>query len=110
MTTENSKGRKDVGTSNISHVSREPLECIHVTTPYIGHIVKVTFRSSYNTYDLFSNITRLSSSLLNSVENNVIFVSIEEMNMSHEYENKHFLVKFLTKFMYIGHRLRFELD
>ena len=31
-TTENSKGMKNVGTSNVSHVSREPLQCIDATT------------------------------------------------------------------------------
>ena len=58
MTAENSKGMKDVGTSNVSHVSRKPLQCIQVTTPYAGHVVEVTFRSHYNAYDLFSNTTR----------------------------------------------------
>ena len=70
MTTENSKGMKDVGTSNISHVSKNPLQCIQVTTPYAGHVVEVTFRSHYNAYDLFSNKARLSSSLFNGEENN----------------------------------------
>ena len=73
MTTKNSKGMKDVGTSNVSHVSRDHLQCIQVTTPYAGHVVEVTFRSHYNAYDLFSDTTRLSSSLFNGGENNVIF-------------------------------------
>ena len=73
MTTENSKGMKDVGTSNVSHVSRNPLQCIQVTTPYTGHVVEVTFPSHYNAYDLFSNTTQLSSSVFNGGENNVIF-------------------------------------
>ena len=71
-TTENSKGMKDVGTSNVNHVSRKPLQCIHITAPYESYVVQVTFRSHHNAYDLFSN-TRLSSSLFNSGENNVIF-------------------------------------
>ena len=73
MTTDNSKIMKDVGASNVSHVSRNPLQCIQVTTQYAGHIVEVTFRSHYNAYDLFSNATRLSSGLFNGGENNIIF-------------------------------------
>ena len=49
----------------LSHVSRKPLQCIQVTAPYAGHIVEVTFRSHYNPYHLFSDTTRLSSSLFN---------------------------------------------
>ena len=73
MTTENSKGKKDASASNVSHVSRKPLQCIHITTPYAGHIVEVTSRNHSNAYDLFSNTTRLSSSLFSSGENNVTF-------------------------------------
>ena len=62
MMTENNKGMKDVGTSNVSHVSRKPLQCIQVAAPYAGHAVEVTFRSHYNAYDLFSNTSRHSSS------------------------------------------------
>ena len=65
MTTEDSKGMKDVGTSNVSHVSRKPLQCMQVKTPYAGHVVEVTFRNHYNAYDLNSNTTRLSSGLFN---------------------------------------------
>ena len=61
--TEKSKGMNDLSASNVSHVSRKPLQCIHVTTPYAGHVVKVTFRSHYNAYDLLSDTIRLSSSL-----------------------------------------------
>ena len=74
MTTENREGIKDAGNSNVNHVSRKPLQCIQVTTPYVGHVVEVTFRSHYNVYNLFSNTTWLSSSLFNSGENNVIFL------------------------------------
>ena len=30
MTTENNKGMKDASASNVSHVSRKPLQCIHI--------------------------------------------------------------------------------
>ena len=73
MTTENSEGMKVASTSNVSYVSRKPLQCLLVTTPYADHAVKVTFLSHFNAYDLFSNTTRLSSSLFNSGENDVIF-------------------------------------
>ena len=73
ITKENSKGMKDLSASNISHVSRKPLQCIHITTPYTNHFVEVTFRNHYNDYDMFSNRTRLSSSLFNGRESNVIF-------------------------------------
>ena len=45
MTKENSKGMKDLSASNVSHVSRKPLRCIHITTPYAGHVFEVTFRN-----------------------------------------------------------------
>ena len=45
MTKENSKGMKDLSASSVSHVSRKPLQCIHITTPYAGHVVEVTFRN-----------------------------------------------------------------
>ena len=45
MTKENSKGMKDVNASNLSHVSRKPLQCIHIATPYAVHAVEVTFRN-----------------------------------------------------------------
>ena len=32
-----------VGTSNISHVSRKPLQCMHVTNPYTAHVAEVRF-------------------------------------------------------------------
>ena len=73
MTKEDSKGMKDLSASNVSHVSRKPLQCIHITTPYTGHVVEVTFRNHYNAYDMFSNRTRLSSSLFRRGESNVIF-------------------------------------
>ena len=63
MTKENSKKMKDLSASNVSHVSRKPLRCIHITTPYAGHVVEATFRNHYNAYDMFSNRTRLFSSL-----------------------------------------------
>ena len=65
MTTEDRKGMKHAGTSNVSHVSRKPLQCIDVTTPVASQVVEVTFRNHYNVYDLFSNTTRLSFSLFN---------------------------------------------
>ena len=43
MAKENSKGMKDLSASNVSHVSRKPLQCIHITTPYAVHVVGVTF-------------------------------------------------------------------
>ena len=46
MTEENRKGMKDVSTSNVSHVSRKPLQCIDVTTPVAGHVAKVTLPKS----------------------------------------------------------------
>ena len=73
MTTENSQGMKDIGTSNVSQVSKKPLQWIQITTPYAGHVVEVTLRSHYSAYDPFFNTTRLSSSLFNGGENNVIF-------------------------------------
>ena len=73
MTKENSKGMKDLSALNLSHVSRKPLQCIHITTPYAGHVVGVTFRNHYNAYDMLSNRTRLSSSFFNRGESNVIF-------------------------------------
>ena len=73
MTKENSKGMKDVGTSEVSHIARKPLQCIRIATPYAGKVVKVTFRNHYNAYDMFSNTTQLSSSLFSGGENNVIF-------------------------------------
>ena len=42
MTKENNEGMKDLSTSSVSHVSRKPLQCIHITTLYAGHIVEVT--------------------------------------------------------------------
>ena len=40
MTAEDSKGMEDAGSSNISHVSRKPLQCIDVTAPVISHVVE----------------------------------------------------------------------
>ena len=71
MVTENSKGMKDASALlvKVIHVSRTPLQCIqYVTTPYAGHVVEVTSRNHCNSYDLFSNTTRLSSSHFNSGE------------------------------------------
>ena len=73
MTKENIKGMRDLSASNLSHVSRKPLQCIHITTPYAGDIVIVTFRNHDNACDMFSNRTGLSSSLFNRRESNVIF-------------------------------------
>ena len=70
---ENRKGMKDLSASNASHVSRKPLQSIHITIPYAGHVVEVTFRNHYNAYDMFPNRTRLSSSLFSRGESNVIF-------------------------------------
>ena len=64
---------KDFSASNVNHVSRKPLQCIHITTPYAGHVAEVTFRNHHNAYDMFSNRTRLSSSLFNRGESTVIF-------------------------------------
>ena len=87
MTKENSKGMRDLSASNISHVSRKPLQCIHITTPCAGHVVEVTFRNHYNVCDMFSNRTWLSSSLFNRRKNCVIFygdLSHTEVMISHE--------------------------
>ena len=73
MTKENSKGMKDLIASNVSHVSRKLLQCIHITILYAGHVVEVTFRNHHHAYDMFSNRTRLSSSLFNRGESNAIF-------------------------------------
>ena len=43
MTKENNKEMKDLSATNVSHVSKKPLQCIHITTPYAGHVVEVTF-------------------------------------------------------------------
>ena len=68
MTKENNKGTKDLSASNV-----KPSQCIHITTPYAGHVVEVPFRNHYNAYDMFSNGTRFSSSLFSGGESNVIF-------------------------------------
>ena len=74
MTKENSKGMKDLSVLNVSQVSRKPLQRnLRITTPYTGHVVEVTFRNHYNAYDMFSNRTRLSSSVFSGGESNVIF-------------------------------------
>ena len=65
MTAEDRKVMKDVGSSNVSHVSRKPLQCIDVTTQVISHVVEVTCGNHCNAYDLFSNRTRPSFSLFN---------------------------------------------
>ena len=36
---------RDLSASNVSHVSRKPLQCIRITTPHTGHIVEVTFQN-----------------------------------------------------------------
>ena len=73
--TKNSKALKDVGTSNVSHVSRKPLQCVHIITPYAGYIVEVTFRSHYYAYGLFANTTRLSSGLFNPTSYGILSFS-----------------------------------
>ena len=40
-----SKGMKDYVALNVSHVSRKPLHCTDVTTPYTSHVVEVTFET-----------------------------------------------------------------
>ena len=83
MTKENSKGMKDLSASNVSHVSRKPLQCIHITTPYAGHVVEVTFGNHYNAFGMFSDRTRLSSSLFSGGEimlySNYIYVVASEV-------------------------------
>ena len=34
-----------IWSSNVSHTSRKPLQCIDVITPKAGHVVKVTFET-----------------------------------------------------------------
>ena len=43
MTTENSYGMKEVGPSNVFHVSRKLFQCIDVVTPKAGDVAEVTF-------------------------------------------------------------------
>ena len=57
---KNSKRIRDLSASNASHVSRKPLQCIHITIPYAGHVVQVTFSNHYSAYDMFCNRTWLS--------------------------------------------------
>ena len=45
MTAEIKKGMKDVGTLSVSDVSRKPLQCIDVTTPVAGHVVRSRFET-----------------------------------------------------------------
>ena len=45
FTDDGKKGMKEAGTSNVSHVSRKPLQCIAATTPVTGHVVEVKFSS-----------------------------------------------------------------
>ena len=54
MTKESSKGMGDASASTVSHVSRKPLQYIHITTPYTGHVVEVTLRNHHIAYDVFS--------------------------------------------------------
>ena len=56
MTTEISKGMKDVCTSSPCHVSRKPLQCIDITDA--DHAIEVTFQNHCNAYNMFSNATR----------------------------------------------------
>ena len=74
MTTENRNGMKDVSASNLSRLSRKPQQCVHVTTPYAGDVVEVTFRNHCNaydmSYDMFPNTTLLFSIVFNSRQNN----------------------------------------
>ena len=73
----NSKGMRDLSASNVSHVSRKALLCIHITTPYAGHLVEVTFRNHYNAYDMLSNRTWFSSSLFNRKERQVMLYYLD---------------------------------
>ena len=77
MTKENSKGMKDLA-SNVSHVSRKPLQCIHITTPYAGHVAEVTFRNHYNAYDMFSNLEHGSLPVF-SIEGKVMLYSNKQL-------------------------------
>ena len=56
LTKENIKGMKDLSASNVTHVSRKPLKCIHIITPNAGHVVEVTLRNHYNAYMVCSLI------------------------------------------------------
>ena len=65
---------KDVRTSNLSPISRKPLQWVHVATRYAGHVVEVMSRSHCNNaYGLFSDTKGLSSNLFNGGENNSVF-------------------------------------
>ena len=67
MTKEDSKGMKDLNASNLSQVSRKPLQCIPIAAQNADRVVEVKFRNYYNAYCMFSDGTRLSSSLLKRV-------------------------------------------
>ena len=67
MTKEDNRGMKDLSASNLSQVSRKPFHCIPIATQYAGRVVEVKFGNHYNAYDMFSDKTRLSSSLFNRV-------------------------------------------
>ena len=75
--TEDSKGLKVGNTSKVSHVSRKPLQRIHVTytTPYAGYVAEVVFRNHCIIYHLFPDTKWLSCShsVVEKI-NNVIFL------------------------------------
>ena len=75
MTKEDSKGMKDLSTSNVRKVTFHGslYNAYTFIAPYAGHVVEVMFRNHYNAYDMFSNRTWLSSSFVNRKERIVIF-------------------------------------
>ena len=86
--TENSKGMEDVGKSRF----KEALK-LHMLKRH--SFVEVTFRSHYNAYDLFSNATRLSSSLFNggkimlySKPSYIVWKFLICYHMDHSYINR----------------------
>ena len=94
------------------HVSRKPSQCTQVPAPYTGHVVEVTFRSHYNAYDLFSNTTRLSSSLFNGgkimLYSNMIYNSVESVKCRlwfctfREWETPLILISLYKKLFYFS--------
>ena len=75
MTKENSKGMKDLSASNVSHVSRKPLQCIQITTPYTDYVVEATFRNHDNAYDMICSLIDHGFFPVFSIEGKVMLYS-----------------------------------
>ena len=79
-----------LGPSAVTHCNR------NTTTNY--HVVEVTFRSHYSAYHLFSNTTRLSSSLFNGGK----IMSYSKFSLAHKSEN----VYNLSDILILNHDVR----